>query len=44
MDLEYPFVLKEKLRNINQYYFQKIMSENLSELYADELAALGEAG
>lgn len=40
MDLQYPFVLKEKLRNINSYYFGKVNNENLMDFYTEELGEL----
>jgi adenylosuccinate synthase len=40
MDLNYSFVLKEKMRNIKSYYFQKVENEGISEFYSNELGEL----
>lgn len=44
MDLRYKFVLNEKLRNINSYYFTKTESEGIRDLYMDELGELNSSG
>lgn len=44
IDLEYKFVLDEKLKNVRNYYFKKVESEGISDLYASEISELSNVG
>ena len=44
MDLKYKFVLNEKLRNIKTFYFAKVESEGIVDLYIEELGNLALMG
>lgn len=44
VDLRYKFVLTEKLRNISSFYFNKVDSEGIRDLYEDELGELSSIG
>lgn len=43
MDLQYSFVVKQKLRNISVYYFDKVSKDGIGDLYLEELGELGKA-
>lgn len=44
MDLKYKFVVNEKIRNINTYYFSKVENEGIRDLYMNELGELSSNG
>lgn len=44
MDLKYKPILLEKLRNICSFYFKKVESEEIRDLYYNEIGELSNAG